>query len=318
MRRMILSIMAHPDDETIGCEDSLLRHAREGDLVHAMCATNGVGSRATATPDATARRTAPAITANGIIGFEWSAMLDMLDNALDSAPLLNIVKAIETIKRAIHPGIGYTHATQDLTIDHQRIHQAVLVVFRPQPGETWTEIRCCGIPSATYWGGGPFTPAIYTSKPRQTGKPRLPHSNATQRNSVPLRAHDHTTKSMPLRRSAATKPPSRRPKRSGIRYGESPQRLRDGVRHHLQVRRLLASPARCPGYGRILQDWIARRSRHGRLFNHIRMLDTKGYPNVFIDHGRYRFRFSRPALRFGGRLEASVSIELTNEEGAKE
>lgn len=161
MRRTILSIMAHPDDEILGCGGSLHRHVRDGDLVHAMCATNGVGSRTTATPEAIARRTDSAIRAAGIIGFEWSAMLDMPDNALDSIPLLEIVQAIEEIKRNISPDIVYTHAAHDLNIDHQRIHQAVQVAFRPQPAETWTEIRCCEVPSATDWGGGSFVPDLF-------------------------------------------------------------------------------------------------------------------------------------------------------------
>lgn len=66
---------------------------------------------------------------------------------------------------------------------------------------------------------------------------------------------------------------------------------------------------RTPEESRIPQD-----STLPALFDHIRMLDIEGYPSAFLDHGRYRLRFSRPALRFGGRIEATVSIELANEE----
>ncbi|MGE3274209.1 MAG: methionyl-tRNA formyltransferase [Vicinamibacterales bacterium] len=43
------------------------------------------------------------------------------------------------------------------------------------------------------------------------------------------------------------------------------------------------------------------------LFDHLRMLDAEGYPPAFIDHGRFRLEFSRPALRTN-RIEATVSI----------
>lgn len=67
---------------------------------------------------------------------------------------------------------------------------------------------------------------------------------------------------------------------------------------------------RSPENSRVPQDATVR-----ALFDHIRMLDVEGYPPAFLDHGGYRFRFTRPALRFGGRIEADVSIERIEEEG---
>lgn len=43
------------------------------------------------------------------------------------------------------------------------------------------------------------------------------------------------------------------------------------------------------------------------LFDHLRMLDAAEYPKAFIEHGGFRYEFSRPALRTGT-IEADVRI----------
>lgn len=43
------------------------------------------------------------------------------------------------------------------------------------------------------------------------------------------------------------------------------------------------------------------------LFDHLRMLDAAEYPRAFIEHGCFRYEFSRPALRQGV-LEADVRV----------
>ena len=43
------------------------------------------------------------------------------------------------------------------------------------------------------------------------------------------------------------------------------------------------------------------------IFDHLRMLDAAEYPKAFIEHGGFRYEFSRPALRTGS-IEADVRI----------
>lgn len=162
MTRTILAVVAHPDDETIGCGGALHRHFRSGDAVFAMCATNGVGSRVGPQAEAVARRREDSKRAASILGFEWAAELDFPDNALDAIALLELARAIESVKARIQPDIVYTHAAHDLNIDHRRIHEAVRIAFRPQPSDAWwTEIRCFEIPSATDWGHEVFEPDLF-------------------------------------------------------------------------------------------------------------------------------------------------------------
>lgn len=43
------------------------------------------------------------------------------------------------------------------------------------------------------------------------------------------------------------------------------------------------------------------------MFDHLRMMDAAEYPRAFIEHGGFRYEFSRPALRTGA-IEADVRI----------
>jgi methionyl-tRNA formyltransferase len=52
-----------------------------------------------------------------------------------------------------------------------------------------------------------------------------------------------------------------------------------------------------------------------RLASFIAMLDADGYPHAYIDHGGYRFSFSRPA-RYTGRVVADVTISRHLPSGA--
>ena len=57
-------------------------------------------------------------------------------------------------KKKIKPNIIYTHSNSDLNVDHRKISEATLVAFRPQPTETWKEIRFFEIPSSTEYSDG--------------------------------------------------------------------------------------------------------------------------------------------------------------------
>jgi LmbE family N-acetylglucosaminyl deacetylase len=87
------------------------------------------------------------------------------DNALDSVPLLTVVKHIEAVAAQVQPDLVYTHHGGDLNVDHQQVCRAVLTAFRPQPGASVREIRTFEVPSSTEWSHpsvtAPFQPTLY-------------------------------------------------------------------------------------------------------------------------------------------------------------
>ena len=45
MIKTVLVVVAHADDEVLGCGGTIARHVAEGDLVHVVFMADGVGSR---------------------------------------------------------------------------------------------------------------------------------------------------------------------------------------------------------------------------------------------------------------------------------
>lgn len=153
MSHRVLVIVAHPDDEVLGCGGTIARHRAKGDEVTTLFLADGVGSRNETTGganDLTARRAAGDAAAQ-VLDAKPPIYLNFPDNRLDSVTLLDIVQAIERIAAEIGPDRVYTHHCGDLNIDHRICHQAVLTAFRPMPGQTVRAIYGCEIPSSTEW-----------------------------------------------------------------------------------------------------------------------------------------------------------------------
>lgn len=151
----ILVIAAHTDDEALGCGGTLARHAALGDTVAALFMTDGVGARhvdAGAREDAE-RRAAAAEEAAAKLGIVKRFSEAFPDNAMDSVPLIEVVRPIERVIAELGPDVIYTHHAGDLNIDHAITARAVLTACRPQPDFSVTEIYSFEVPSSTEWAG---------------------------------------------------------------------------------------------------------------------------------------------------------------------
>jgi LmbE family N-acetylglucosaminyl deacetylase len=156
----ILAAVAHPDDEVLGAGGTLARHARDGEDVHVLFLTDGVGARGSDRPAAD-RRAAAARNACAILGAQPPRFLGFADNRLDEAPLLDVTQAIEAVIAELRPHTVYTHHSGDLNIDHVVCQRAVLTACRPMPGTTVRRIFSFEVPSSTEWnapGGATFVP----------------------------------------------------------------------------------------------------------------------------------------------------------------
>lgn len=163
MSKTILIVAAHADDEAIGCGGTIARHVAEGDEVHLLFMTDGVGSRDVLADEVTERLSA-AQQAAQILNVSSVTNLSFPDNSIDSVPLLDIVKEAEVIISKISPEIIYTHHIGDLNIDHQIAHKVVMTACRPQPGFCVSSIYAFEVLSSTEWqtpGLMPFIPNVF-------------------------------------------------------------------------------------------------------------------------------------------------------------
>jgi LmbE family N-acetylglucosaminyl deacetylase len=163
----ILIIVAHPDDEVLGCGGSMAKWSQGGNDVHVLIMVEGITSRDKSRDRVTRQNelshlAQSAKKAGKILGVQSVELLDYPDNRMDSVDLLDVVKTIEKYVEKLKPEVVMTHHAGDLNIDHQITHQAVITACRPQPGQTVKRILSFEVPSATQWQsptiGNPFVP----------------------------------------------------------------------------------------------------------------------------------------------------------------
>jgi len=163
----IAVIVAHADDEVLGCGGTLKRHTLAGDEVWTIVMADGETSRYAdpSVADAKARivrRQEAAKQASDILGVQHMHLHAFPDNRLDTKPLLDIVKAVERHIHEIQPHIIYTHHAGDVNVDHRLVHEAVITACRPGPGHPVEDLLFFETLSSTEWqpahSAQPFLP----------------------------------------------------------------------------------------------------------------------------------------------------------------
>ncbi len=156
----IMIIVAHPDDEVLGCGGTIARHTADGTDVQILFVADGEGSRANGVPnsDHIALREDMALRAADVLGTKPPVFLRFQDNRLDTIPFLEVVQAIEGQLETLKPSTVYTHAAGDMNVDHRVVHQAVRTALRPTSSNPVQRLLAFEVPSATDWGGRGFGP----------------------------------------------------------------------------------------------------------------------------------------------------------------
>lgn len=152
----ILVVVAHPDDEVLGCGGTLARAKSLGAEIAVQFLGEGISARfpfgqyddpefhqQTRVRIDGAKK---ALNVLGISDFEFGTRLC---GQFDSYPLISIVKDIERKFESYKPDILLTHNPSEVNIDHRLTYEAVEVACRPTrdfiPDEICTfEIPCSG------------------------------------------------------------------------------------------------------------------------------------------------------------------------------
>ena len=166
----VLVVVAHPDDEVLGCGATIAKHAAARDEVHIMIMADGVSSRkrsGKAETKLVSTRRLQAKQAADILGANKVIFFDFPDNEMDAVPLLEVVVEIETHVKSFKPNIVYTHHRGDLNIDHRQVYQAVVTACRPVHGSSVRKMFSFEVPSSTEWcpasADNVFMPDYYSS-----------------------------------------------------------------------------------------------------------------------------------------------------------
>lgn len=154
--KKVLVVVAHPDDEVLGCGGTLAKLSKEKYKIFILILGEGITSR-----EKNRQRSKneldiiqlqeQAKKANKLLGVEETFFCDFPDNRFDTVAFLDIVKKIEEVKIKIKPDIIFTHYGKDLNIDHQITYRTVLTATRPLKHETVKQIYSFEVLSSTEW-----------------------------------------------------------------------------------------------------------------------------------------------------------------------
>ncbi len=163
MKRKVLVVAAHLDDEVIGCGGTIARHAALGDDVQVLVVTRG-------DPELFPKDLVDAIFREGaeahkVLGVTKLHCLDLPAPKLDTVPQYKLVDSIEKIFRSVQPDTVYIPHAGDIHMDHRAVHHAALVAARPINGCSINRLLSYETLSETEWAppsaDNAFIPTVF-------------------------------------------------------------------------------------------------------------------------------------------------------------
>lgn len=125
----VLAIAPHPDDETLGCGATLLKHKSAGDRLSWLVATRGHEPQ---WPEDLLKRKEEEICSVAVAyGFEKVIRLDFPTVKLDALPLDEIIAAIRDAITDAAPDCVYLNHFGDVHSDHRIVFEAAMSVLKP-------------------------------------------------------------------------------------------------------------------------------------------------------------------------------------------
>lgn len=134
----VLVIAPHPDDETLGCGGTLLRHKAQGDRLYWLVMTSMTASTAYSAVQV-AERARQIQAVRDHFAFEEVFVAGFAPAELDVVPLQQRVAYISNVARQVQPDIVYVPFHGDIHSDHAATYGAVKAVTK---SFRYPSIRC--------------------------------------------------------------------------------------------------------------------------------------------------------------------------------
>ena len=160
----ILVVAPHPDDETLGCGGTLLRHRRNADQVHWLIVT-AMKKELGYDPGQIEMREKEILAITQHYDFSGVHKLNLPTTRLDTIPFGEIVKKVADVLGKVQPEVLYIPFGGDVHSDHRIVAEACSATskwFRNPTlrelcaYETLSETDCQTSPSLV-----PFRPSLY-------------------------------------------------------------------------------------------------------------------------------------------------------------
>jgi len=125
----VLAIAAHPDDETLGCGGTLLKHRAAGDQIYWLIVTKAYEPEWTA---AVLKQKSEEIReVTQAYGVEQCFELGFPTTLLDTVPQVELIGKIRDAISQVKPDLVYVTHEGDVHTDHRTVFSATMSVLKP-------------------------------------------------------------------------------------------------------------------------------------------------------------------------------------------
>lgn len=121
----VLIVSVHPDDETLGCGGTILKHVEQGDSVFWLIIT-AAAEAAGYSIDFIKKRNEQIELVSQAYRFNETFQLNFPTTKLHTIDFIDIITAIASVIRNIEPRIVYSINRSDVHTDHQVVARAVI------------------------------------------------------------------------------------------------------------------------------------------------------------------------------------------------
>lgn len=143
MRKTVVTVCAHMDDETLGLGGTIAKHVAQKDAVHVIFISDRAYGHSFDERTSLAERRCARAAAERL-GYGAPVFLGLQKDELMDERLIDIIVPIEEKVKALAPDIAYIPHRGDPNQDHRAVFQACLVACRRVP-----RLLCYEVPSST-------------------------------------------------------------------------------------------------------------------------------------------------------------------------
>ena len=118
--KRILVVVAHHDDEVLGCGGTLYKESQKGATIELVVISDGRGDQKE-----------DCFKSAKVLGIQKVHNMCVQWNKLDSIPITDMIKYIKAKVIEFKPDILLTHDHSDLNKEHKLVYEAVMVATRP-------------------------------------------------------------------------------------------------------------------------------------------------------------------------------------------
>ncbi len=120
----VLIVATHPDDETLGCGGTILKHKDKGDQIYWLIITN-IDEKNGWNKKTVAKRQEEIENVSKSYGFEKVYKLNFPTVKLDTIPMFELISSISKVMNEVKPHTIYLPNRSDVHTDHQISFKAV-------------------------------------------------------------------------------------------------------------------------------------------------------------------------------------------------